>query len=63
MKDEFNEGLLYITHFVVLYPFLGRPQILLKFTRHSKFLLGFAVQIEAKLEMKIQFVKNVPDPT
>ena len=32
MKDVFNEGLPYITHFVVLHPFLRRPQILLTFT-------------------------------
>ena len=32
MKDAFNEGLPYITHFVVLHPFLRRPQILLTFT-------------------------------
>ena len=34
MKDTFNERLPYITHFVFLYPFLRRPQILLTFIRH-----------------------------
>ena len=34
MKNTFNEGLPYITHFVVLHPFLKRPQILLTFIRH-----------------------------
>ena len=34
MKDAFNEDLLYIAHFVVLCPFLRRPQILLIFIRH-----------------------------
>ena len=32
-KDAFNEGLPCITHFVVLHPFLRRPQVLLTFTR------------------------------
>ena len=31
MKDTFNEDLPYITHVVVLYPFLRRSQILLIF--------------------------------
>ena len=34
MKDAFNEGLPHITHFVILHPFLRRPQILLTFTTH-----------------------------
>ena len=34
MKDSFNERLTYITPFVVLHPFLRRPQILLTFIRH-----------------------------
>ena len=34
MKDAFNEDLLYIAHFVVLCPFLRRPQILLILMRH-----------------------------
>ena len=33
MKDAFNEGQPYITHFVLLHPFLRRPQVLLAFTR------------------------------
>ena len=32
MKDVFNYGLPYIISFVVLHPFLRRPQILLTFT-------------------------------
>ena len=32
MKDAFNEGLPYITHFIVLHSFLRRTQILLTFT-------------------------------
>ena len=32
MKDAFDEGLPHIAHFVVLHPFLRRPQILLTFT-------------------------------
>ena len=34
MKDAFSEGLTYITYFVVLDPFLRRPQILLTFISH-----------------------------
>ena len=34
MKDVFNEGLPYISHFVALHLFLRRPQISLTIIRH-----------------------------
>ena len=34
MKDTFNESLPFITHFIALHPFLGKPQISLTFIRH-----------------------------
>ena len=34
MKDVFNEGLSYITHFTALHLFLRRPQISLTIIRH-----------------------------
>ena len=48
MKDVFNEGLLYITHFVVLHPVLRRPQILLIFTTQL-------TQIKNKLRKRLAF--------
>ena len=35
MKDVFNEGMPYISHFVVLGPFLRITQILETFIRHQ----------------------------
>ena len=35
MKDTFNEGMPYITHFTVHYQFLKRPQLLLAFIRYK----------------------------
>ena len=35
MKDTFNEGMPYITHFAAFHLFLGRPQIVLTFIRRQ----------------------------
>ena len=40
MKDTFNEDPPYITHVVVLYPFLRRSLILLIFIRHLNLIIS-----------------------
>ena len=40
MKDAFNEDLPYITHFIVLDPFLRRPRILLTFTGYLTLIIS-----------------------
>ena len=56
MKDAFNEGLPFITHFVFLYPFLRRPQILLTFTRHLTLIKSNLIkQKKINLRFRIKF--------
>ena len=55
MKDAFNEGLPYITHFVVLHPFLRRPQILLTFTTQLTLIKS---NLRKKLAFSLEYSSN-----
>ena len=55
MKDEFNESLPYITHFVVLDPYLKIPQILLIFIRHLILIKSNLSKKKSSLLFRIKF--------
>ena len=58
VKDAFNEGLLYITHFVVLHPFLGSPQILLTFTRQLTLIIAFSLEYSSNNSVLLVYIAN-----
>ena len=55
MKDTFNEGLPYITHFAVVHPFLRRPQILLTFIRRLTLVKSKLIKQKNSLLFLIKF--------
>ena len=64
MKDAFNEGLPYITHFLVLHLFLRRPQVLLTYTRldiyyiKSNLKLAFSLEYSSNNSILLVYIAN-----
>ena len=65
IKDTFNEGLPYITHFAVLHLFLRTPQILLTFIRQVTLIksnfrkkLAFSLEYRSNNSILLAYIAN-----
>ena len=60
IKKAFNEALLYVTHFVVLYLFLKRPRILLTFIKHLTLIKSNLIKQKKKKKKRKEKKKKCP---